>query len=532
MKQPFLLQKNLFLSFKSRSSNLEDSQGSHHDLKKYEKNFKKQTSKEAFPISEEVALQTLEKKELILFGDIHAFSQSSKNIHKVLCFLLEKFSPLVVGVEFLFHDQSDLLDHYLNRLITLEEMFESLEEDNRWPFPLRQYAPILKLANEKKFILIPLNSSGTVEERDNFCVQNISPFLFLEKKKKERAGPFCLIFGEYHITPNKIPKLLSQKKKKADAIDFLCFYQVLDTIFLKKENTHLFYQLSSQEICLQNAPSWLKYHSIYTLYENIDQYSYSYKDKQEVILDILDTPEFIVEFSQYLLKSLPSKILKPSFLEDLSLFNHSKLGIFLKKCQQRPKKEQILYEKFLIGTTPFRINQTTLYYIHQTDFNKVCFLIGIQFFLGIFKIKEKDYWKNSSLLFYEYFFAHLFSKVLNPYRKVDLYLDIEKRLEHLPSKEQKTFHKNLLLFLEDFSTYQKFCYKKHFSTMALYHKVLGPMLAEITFQYSPSAFLSVAQEFIPLSTQTSHLKTLKAVFLLWKKLQEKIIMTKTQKNFW
>lgn len=81
-------------------------------------------------------------------GDFHPFSQSQKTLfriirsvssHKNVCVFLESFSQIGVNA----------YKNYRENKITLNELIETLNEQENWPFDFISYKDLLQLAKEK-----------------------------------------------------------------------------------------------------------------------------------------------------------------------------------------------------------------------------------------------------------------------------------------------------------------------------------------------------------------------------------------------
>jgi len=480
------LQKSLFLNMKKKALSYEGEIT--RELKSYRRaqkryanrNFKNSNLKELF--------ESIERSNVIYLGDFHTFDQNSKNFERILKDLVKKDEYLVFGLEFIFSNKQEFIDQYLDGHLTELEFLESINYFGSWRFPWKHYSFLFNFAKENNLPILALNSSGTLDKRDQFAADNISDFLKLHPEYK-----MLVLFGELHIMPNKIPKLVSNSL--GPEYKQLIIHQNLDDIFWKINASKDFSSIikfNDLEFSLQSSPPWIKYESMIYWLENI-----------------LDDPEF--DLHEYILEqkgNISSGDLSEKFLflcmkindglnlglseteiEEFNIYDYHQMDTVLEKLVTfEDERLDSFFQELISKGKAFCLPGTSDYYLPNLSVNKVSMIVG--FHLKNI-LNKKRFFSDSKPGFFShflgnFFIAHFCSKVLNPYKKCDLYKDLllNQSSTQFTGEEKKVF-KVSIDFLNEISSVgdiSTIIEKQDFYDLYALAEVIGHLLGDIYYQ--------------------------------------------------
>lgn len=478
------IQKTLYRNLKKRAYSYEGVLS--NELKLYRRSQDKYAKRDfKFSTSEEL-LTKIKNSEIIYLGDIHTLDQNTKNLERIFRFLNESNEKMAFGLEFIFASQQPKIENYLKNHITELEFLESINYENSWRFPWKHYKIFFEFSKKHKIPILALNSHGPLKERDEKAAKIISDF-----KNTNKDHKILVLFGELHIIPDKIPKMVSDLTK--GTLNQLIIHQNLDDVFWKINNTeNSIIKFAENEYSLQVSPPWIKYESMICWWENI--INDPEHDLHEVILEkeveslSSEVNEKLLFFAQLTNQTLELGIQKED-LENFNIYNAQNLNPILKKIKLLKKTNlESFLKKLITNGIFFKLPLSLEYYCPNYSTNKIAGISGVH----LRSILLKNYFPTKGNLEYflhflgNFFASYLSVKIFNPYKKCDLYADILKK-----SKSDSTLQseKKILVFslflLENLEKKelqitlfdQKTIFEVYFSA-----RIIGYFLAEIFHQ--------------------------------------------------
>lgn len=448
------LQRNLFEYMKKKAMSYESEPSK--DLVKYTQDQKKY-SKRDFKLSDlSELLKSIEKSDVVYLGDFHTFDQSSRNMERILRTLINTNKKnLSLGVEFVHQHKQKYIDQYLNNFITEHEFLESVEYHESWHFPWNHYRFFFQMAKKHNLKIIALNSVGQLSERDKKAAMTIEQHF-----DDNPQSTLLVLFGELHIVPNKLPEMVQEKKP---ILVQTIIHQNLDEVFWKlKENQreNQVVKYNDLEFSIQSSPPWVKYESMIYWYENL------LEDPEfeihEYVMDsglmtfnstVFDTFNYITEK----LASTYSLEISTDELEDFNLYDHTKMDYLLSQIEELPLKvDRELYKKLITTGRSFKLPGRRVYYCPNYSINRIAFLAGLHIQDVYFEkanpsynydeTKKKDSSTEMIRMIYELTIGYFSSKVINPYRKCNLYQDLLKEAQTKSTEEDR--RKDIQIALE------------------------------------------------------------------------------------
>jgi hypothetical protein len=427
------------------------------ELKSYQKDQKKFASRDFDLSSLKELTKSIINSNIVYIGDFHSFDQSSRNLTRLLRGNKTIKQKITLGVEIVHEVNQEIIDQYLNRYITELEFLESINYHESWRFPWNHYKKFFDLAREEGHKIIALNSEGTLSQRDEKAAK-----LIYDYQQNNPEDIIVVLFGEYHIAPDKLPARVS--KISNDKLTQTIIHQNIDEVYWKMaydniESKNQIVKFDDDEYSLQTSAPWIKYESMIYWYENIledpdfDIHEYMIETGRMLF------NSSVVDNFLYICEKISSSLklnISNEQLEDFNLYDHQKLEIVLDKIQ-KVKKPTIVnfYTRLLKKSRPFRLPQSNSYYCSSYSMNRISFLAGVHIQNILLTNKDSNYEKvllgknqvnKFTFLFYQCMMAYFSSKLINPYRKCDLYLDMEANLKNRYTPKAK--RENIGLALE------------------------------------------------------------------------------------
>lgn len=422
------------------------------ELKNYKKN-EKNFLKRPFKISNlKNMLKSIRGSDIIYLGDFHTFDQSSKNLERLIRALTNQTSKLILGFEFIHYQYQENIDHFLNGYITELEFLESIDYKESWRFPWNHYKVFFEIAKRNKHKIVALNFDGTLHDRDLLAADIIKHTI-----QKNPEAKLLILYGELHIMPNKLPKIVSSNFK--GKINQTIIHQNLDEIFwkLREEasqdiNKNLIVSFNKDEFCLQTSPPWIKYESMVYWYEHLT-------DDPE-----FDLHDYIIEtglkiFNSnthdnflFICKKLKNSLCLPLLddqLEDFQIYDHQNLS-FIKDSIEGFDNDSLIrfYLKLLETGKTFNILNQLKYYCPSYSINRLSFLAGIHIWKSSLRasgidsdqvLLKGDQESKFIYFLFQLIMAYFSSKLINPFRKCEQFLDYKELLKkggHSPTKTE------------------------------------------------------------------------------------------------
>lgn len=443
------LQKTIYSNLKSKAESLEGTVSK--ELVSYRKDQELYEKKPFSPCKFETLLKSINHSHIIYLGDFHTFDQSSRNLQRLIKVLAKNNSGYVLGVEFIHQKNQQMIDSFLAGQLTELEFLESIQYRESWRFPWTYYRQFFELAKKYKIKIYGLNTDGNLKKRDRFAAKILAKI-----HKKDPHKKILVLFGEYHILPDKLPN--DTLNELNGNVHQTIIHQNLDSVYWNiantKGGTDRLVKFSDNEFALQTSPPWIKYESMIYWFEHLGE------DPE------FDIHEFIMETGVFTFNSnamdnfvfiadqLNSTLkldLSSSDIEDFNLYDHERLEFVQKKVQGLNSKTlQSFYLKLLTRNRSFRIPGTKNYYCPSYSINRLAYLAGVHLYLQLLhkqKKREDDcligtrQYTKFIFFCYQSFMGYFSSKIINPYRKCDRYQDF---LKCLRNKKTSAYDKKIL----------------------------------------------------------------------------------------
>lgn len=395
-------------------------------------------------------LESINQSHIVYLGDFHSFDQSSRNLERLMRVISKKDTNFTIGVEVVHIENQFIIDQYLAGHLTELEFLEEINYHESWRFPWFHYKKFFDIAKENNLKILALNSSGNLEERDQKAAEILAKYY-----KENPQSKILVLFGEYHIMPNKLPLRVEKIIDiKDSSLKQLIIHQNLDEVYWKsiKEDSHVQNQIikfNEFEFSLQTSAPWIKYESMIYWYENLcddpefDIHEYIIESKHVSFNSgVIDNFHYICQKIHHAL----NLNLSEDDLEDFNLYDHQKLEYVMDRLNEIDKVTlKSFYTRLVKKGRNFRFPYANNYYCSSYSMNRLSFLAGIHIQSLVLKSKDSNYEdvlldrdqvSKFMYLLNQCMVAYFSSKLINPYRKCDMYQDLSISLNSSKTPEK------------------------------------------------------------------------------------------------
>jgi hypothetical protein len=179
-----------------------------------------------------------QKCNLIWIGDYHALNQSQTYAVEFIRQLAARKNNLGVAVEPVFARNQDILDRWMNGVISEQEFLDGVHYDEEWGCDWEGYKDIFAAARELRIPVYgvdchPRNDMRSIGRRDLGVARRIGHLM-----EKNPGRTFVVIFGESHLATNHLPCRV-RAVLEGKGIDFkeLMILQNIDALYWKLQET-------------------------------------------------------------------------------------------------------------------------------------------------------------------------------------------------------------------------------------------------------------------------------------------------------
>lgn len=437
---------------------------------------------------------SIEDSDIIYLGDFHTFDQSTRNLERLIRILTTKKYEFAIALEFVHIKHQKFINFFLRGHITELEFLESINYKESWRFPWTYYRKFFEIARDNSIPIIALNTEGSLKSRDHKAAQVISKF------HKDNLGKKILVlFGEYHIVNNKLPDRVLKATNKS--VIQTIVHQNLDEVYwnlyksgrLKKDKIVKF---NKREYALVTSAPWLKYESQIYWYEHLSEDPEF--DIHEYIIETGalnfsdNVPDNFAYICEEFIKAYKIKIKKDE-IDDFHLYDHIKLDQVTTKLHNlKDTRLENFFNRLIRRGRSFKLAKNNSYFCPNYSINRVSYLAGIH--IHHLKLKQQKFNQFKFLkdndreaIFVYYLFqcmsGYFSSKLINPYRKCDLYGDYKKTIRSKKTKPQKkALYKVGLKLTDSDSPINEHIKGIHLLGIYNLGRMLGHMYADILFE--------------------------------------------------
>ncbi len=396
-------------------------------LRQYAKNLDLEFRGTWKPAAEKEFISALERAQVVLSGDFHAYAQSQRAHLRILRDLTPD-RPVILALECLPESGSKALAAFLAGKISEKKFLEDIQWDRQWGFPWENYRPLLELARDRGFEVRALGGrSANLAARDRRMAEAI--------RKQRRERPDALIYvvvGEWHLASRHLPRKVRAGAGSGSGKDnVLVLFQDNEQLYFRSARAGSpateYLKASDNRFCLMVSPPWMKWQS-YLMY--LEQ-AYD-RDLQEDLS--IDYSDHVASLVQVLEKDLKLTVNKAR----LQVYGGNSRVSLARLKASLPKRFIKILVYYLEHDLSFLLPEKDWLYLSRTTINHASSLAG-QFIHAQLAGRQRSMWhlpKDFTALIWIEAVGFFFSKWINPKRKAESWEAIRLRLEASHPKDK------------------------------------------------------------------------------------------------
>jgi hypothetical protein len=286
--------------------------------------------------------------DVILIGDYHALPSAQRFAAN----LLEQRAqpgdrPVVLGVETIFSRHQPILEEWWRREIDEEELRQRIRFDLDWSYDWSPFYELLVTAREHAEAVygldcMPREDLRKIGARDRHAADKVT-----EVRRKHPAAVILVLFGESHLAPEHLPRVLRERLPQERVLTVL---QNVDALYWQATGSHQepveAVRVSDDVVCVFNATPLEKYESYRLCLSRWRQEDEQAPDLGPTLYNLIDSLLRFLDVNRY----SSHNGTQPKFLVDLLPEVHcgssdARLRRLLARVTDRPERIEAMLSK-------------------------------------------------------------------------------------------------------------------------------------------------------------------------------------------
>lgn len=271
-----------------------------HNRRKYLREFNQAFRNYDSLLDSDQMQDAVRASDVVLIGDYHALPAAQRFAASVLeQRALAGGRPVVLGVETIFARDQHILDEWWRREIDEAELRQRIRFDLDWGYDWTPFHELLVTARDHAEALygldcMPREDLRKIGARDRHAAAKIA-----EIRARHPNAVIFVLFGESHLAPGHLPRLLHQQMPDASILTVL---QNIDALYWRAAGERAdkveAVRVHDDVLCVFNATPLEKYES-YRLF--LDQWSRADEgpDFAPTIYNLIDSLASFLEINRY-----------------------------------------------------------------------------------------------------------------------------------------------------------------------------------------------------------------------------------------
>ncbi|MGD2272112.1 MAG: ChaN family lipoprotein [Desulfobacterales bacterium] len=172
---------------------------------------------------------------IIFHGDYHTLKQSQLSVLRILRDIKDK-RDIILCLEMFQGNDQKYIDRFLSGELSENEFLEKIDYAKKWPFPWRNWRPIVLFCLENQIPILGINTEidgvkgiKRLQQRDQYAARIIAKAFIRNPNKL-----IYVVDGDYHIPPNHLPKEVKLLLEQLDeAARTLIIFQNVENLYWK-----------------------------------------------------------------------------------------------------------------------------------------------------------------------------------------------------------------------------------------------------------------------------------------------------------
>ena len=186
-----------------------------HGRRKYLRDFNRAFRNYEKPLTAEELRSTTYAADIVLIGDYHALPAAQRQAASLIeQRALAGDRPVVLGVETIFARDQHILDEWWRREIDEQELRQRIRFDLEWGYEWAPFYELLVAARDHGEGLYGLDCMPREDLRRIGARDQHAALKIREIRERHPAAVIFVLFGESHLAPAHLPRVLQQQFQK------------------------------------------------------------------------------------------------------------------------------------------------------------------------------------------------------------------------------------------------------------------------------------------------------------------------------
>ncbi len=259
--------------------------------------------------------QRIAASDIVLIGDYHALPASQHFVTELVKEMTRETSrPVVLGLEAVFARHQNVLDEWMAREISENELRERIRFDLDWGYAWESYRELLTVARAHAARVygidcMPRTDMRRIAARDRHAASKI-----LEIRAQNPDALVLVLFGESHLAPNHLPAMLRQAETPGRILTVL---QNVDMLYWQAAGENCdrvpAVEVSDDVVCAFTATPLDKYESYRLCIDRWRRIGAASPDIAPSVYNLIDALLRFLNIDKY----SPTNRTQPKFLVDM-----------------------------------------------------------------------------------------------------------------------------------------------------------------------------------------------------------------------
>jgi len=285
-----------------------------HSRRKYLREFSRAFRSYDSLLDSQQVQNALRAADVVLVGDYHALPAAQRHAASLLeQRALAGDRPVVLGVETIFARDQHILEEWWRREVDEAELRQRIRFDLDWGYDWSPFHELLVAARDHGEALYGLDCMPREDLRKIGARDRHAAAMIAEIRERHPNAVIFVLFGESHLAPAHLPRVLKQQMPEAKILTVL---QNIDALYWRAAGERAekveAVQVNDEVLCVFNATPLEKYES-YRLF--LDQWSRcdDGPDFAPTIYNLINSLANFLEINRY----APHNGTQPKFLVDM-----------------------------------------------------------------------------------------------------------------------------------------------------------------------------------------------------------------------
>jgi len=253
-EQLILIQKK---NYRKNLAFIRDTLDFNPKIARYESEYHKSLKDYQEITDKQAVIEKIQSSHIVFHGDYHTLKHSQRSVLRLIRHAHEK-RDLVVCLEMFHASDQKFIDAFMTGKLTEKKFLNEIDYLVKWPFPWKNFRPIVKYCRAHKIPIKGINSVP-VSKKNSLVERDLTSAKIILKTLIQNSNRLVYVMdGDYHISPGHLPGKVKQLANLLDvSYSQTILYQNSEYLYWKlckkrKEEASVL-KINPDSFCLMNT---------------------------------------------------------------------------------------------------------------------------------------------------------------------------------------------------------------------------------------------------------------------------------------